>query len=62
MWMHATEAAAEASELQTLEEIFRWAIRHVPPFMPTDVVIQDEYTHDVIFRATDESALVFDAT
>jgi len=29
---------------------------------PTDVVIQDEYTHDVLFGASDGSFLVFDAT
>lgn len=60
--MHAAEALDEVSELKTLEQVFRWAIRQVPPFMPADVVIQDEFTHDAIFRATDGSALVFDAT
>jgi hypothetical protein len=60
--MHAAEALAEVSELKTLEHVFRWAIRHDPPFTPADVVIQDEFTHDVIFRASDQSALVIDAT
>jgi len=62
MAMHAAEALDEVSELKTLEQVFRWAIRHDPPFVPADVVIQDEFTHDVILRATDGSALVFDAT
>ena len=60
--MHAAETFNEVADLKTLEQVFRWAIRQDPPFMPADVVIQDEFTHDVIFRATDGSALVFDAT
>lgn len=60
--IHAGEGLDEISKLQTLEQVFRWAIRQDPPFMPADVVIQDEFTHDVIFRATDGSVLVFDAT
>ena len=60
--MHADELLAEASQLKTLEQVFRWAIRREPPLKPADVVIQDEFTHDVIFRAADGSALVFDAT
>jgi hypothetical protein len=62
MTMHAAEGLDEVSKLQTLEQVFRWAIRQDPPFVPADVVIQDEFTHDVIFRAKDGSALVFDAT
>jgi hypothetical protein len=47
---------------RTLEQAFRWAIRQEPPLRPADVVIQDEYTHDVLFGASDGSFLVFDAT
>lgn len=60
--MHAADALAEASTLKTLEHVFRWAIRRESPFTPADVIIQDEFTHDVIFRAVDGSALVFDTT
>ncbi len=60
--MHAADAVSEVAELQTLEQVFRWAIRRDPPFAPADVVIQDEFTHDVIFRASDRSTLVFDTT
>lgn len=52
----------EAVGLPTLEHVFRWAIRQEPRLEPFDVVIQDEYTHDVLFRAEDKSFLVFDAT
>lgn len=59
--MNAAEnALAETPDLRTLEHAFRWAIPR--GFLPGDVIIQDEYTHDVIFRATDGSALVFDST
>jgi len=60
--MHAADAVAEVKDLRTLEQVFRWAIRRDPPFSPADVVIQDEFTHDVIFRASDGSVLVFDTT
>ena len=52
----------EAATLPTLEHVFRWALRQDPPLRPADVVIQDEYTHDVLFAAADGSVLVFDAT
>lgn len=60
--MHADDAVREVAGLQTLEQVFRWAIRREPRLMPGEVVIQDEFTHDVIFRAPDGSALVIDAT
>lgn len=51
-----------AAALPTLERVFRWAIAQEPPLRPADVVVQDEYTHDVLFAAADGSWLVFDAT
>ena len=52
----------EAAELPTLDHAFRWALRQTPRIEPADVVIQDEYTHDVLFRASDGSFLNFDTT
>lgn len=52
----------EAVQLATLEQAFRWALQQQPRLEPVDVVIQDEYTHDVLFGAMDGSFLVFDAT
>lgn len=52
----------QAAGLRTLEEVFRWGLRQQPRVEPIDVVIQDEYTHDVLFRAGDGAFLVFDAT
>lgn len=60
--MDAADAVAEVIDLRTLEQVFRWALPRQPRFTPGDVVIQDEYTHDVSFRAPDGSALVFDTT
>jgi hypothetical protein len=60
--VHADEAVGEASHLPTLEHVFHWALRRQPRFTPADVIIQDEFTHDVIFGAPDGSALVFDTT
>ncbi|HEV7766172.1 MAG TPA: hypothetical protein VGQ76_14300 [Thermoanaerobaculia bacterium] len=60
--MIADEAAAETSSLETLEQVFRWGLARSPRVLPGDVVMQDEYTHDVIFTAPDGSTLVFDTT
>ena len=60
--MDAVDAVAESASLKTLEQVFRWALARQPRFLPGDVVIQDEYTHDVGFRAPDGSVLVFDTT
>ena len=60
--MQAAQALPELSGLATLEDVFRRLVRRQPPFVPVDVIIQDEFTHDVIFRAPDGSALVIDAT
>ncbi len=60
--MNATHLREEVSALPTLDHVFRWALRQQPRVDPFDVVIQDEYTHDVLFRVADGSFLVFDAT
>jgi hypothetical protein len=58
----SAEALIEVEPLRSLDEVFKWAMRQSPRFLPDDVVIQDEYTHDVLFRAPDSSYLVFDTT
>ena len=50
---HTPELHAFASVAQghtTLEAVLRWAHAQTPPATLEDVVIQDEYTHDVIVR------------
>jgi len=49
------ELGAQAAQVRTLgEAAARWRI--------ADVVVQDEFTHDVIAPLPDGRALVFDAT
>jgi hypothetical protein len=52
----------QASSFKSLDQAFRWAVAQTPRIVPDDVVIQDEYTHDVLFRAADDTYLVFDTT
>lgn len=47
---------APATRLETLEDVLRWG-GHV-----LEVVVQDEYTHDVIVRGHADGFLVFDTT
>ena len=56
------ELMAEAQELQGLDQAVRWGLQQNPRVIPLDVVIQDEFTHDVIFKAAEDLFLVFDAT
>lgn len=58
----ALRLKADAEQLPTLEHVFRWALRHDPRLQIEDVVIQDEYTHDVLLAAGDGSYLAFDTT
>ena len=53
---------AEAGCLETLEQALRWARAREPKLTPLETIPQDEYTHDVIFRAEASQYLVFDAT
>ncbi len=53
---------AEARQLDSLDRVFRWALGRAERGLPDDVVIQDEYTHDVLFRFAEDCYLVFDTT
>ena len=59
---HAAIALSAVTAFRTLDAFLKWALRQRSRFTPEDVVIQDEYTHDVGFRAPDGSVLVFDTT
>ena len=52
----------EARQLQSLDEAMRWALNQDPKIAPEDVVVQDEYTHDVLFRTAGGEYLVFDTS
>jgi hypothetical protein len=46
----------------TLGDVFDWLRRQMPPRNVTEILTQDEYTHDVVVEWTAERFLVFDAT
>ena len=50
------EGLATAIKLATLEDVLRWGGDVI------DVIVQDEYTHDVIVRRANPAFLVFDTT
>lgn len=51
---------------QNLNDVMKWALAHPPgTFIPTvvsDVIVQDEFTHDVIVPYRDGLVLVYDTT
>lgn len=47
---------------RTLEEALRWAHAQVPVLTVAEVVVQDEYTHDVVVPLSDGRCLVYDCT
>lgn len=51
------------TRLGTLARVLPWGMAHNPPWIVVDVVIQDEYTHDVILgNVGDSRAIVLDCT
>lgn len=51
-----------ASRHRTLEEVVRWSLSLAPPRLISRVVIQDEYTHDVVLTYEEGVYLVYDTT
>jgi hypothetical protein len=47
---------------KTLEDVVRWGLMSDPRRMVEEVVVQDEYTHDVVMPYADGLYLVFDTT
>lgn len=54
--------AEAAARLGTLEDLLRFGLAQRPPWELLDVVVQDEFTHDVIFRGPAPAFVVFDTT
>jgi hypothetical protein len=48
--------------LDTLEHLLQFAFAQRPAWELVDVIVQDEYTHDVIVRGPEPAFLVFDTT
>lgn len=51
---------SEAEGLRTLEEVMKWAFALKPPAQLSNVVTQDEFTHDIVIRVSEKVFLVFD--
>ena len=47
---------------RTLEDVVRWGLALQPPVLISDVLVQDEYTHDVVLPIGAERVLVYDTT
>jgi len=56
----------ELSEQQNLNDVMKWALAQPKGiFIPTvvaDVIVQDEFTHDVIIPYRNDLVLVYDTT
>ena len=49
-------------ELRTLDSVLGWMTAQDPPRAVSNIVTQDEYTHDVIVPWSERLVLVFDTT
>ena len=56
----ASDLLSEVESFRTLEDVMRWAFARKPPAQLHEVVTQDEFTHDVVIRASEAVFLVFD--
>lgn len=56
------ELEALVAEQRTLDEVVRWGLSLVPPAIVADVIVQDEYTHDVVMPHPAGVFLVYDTT
>ena len=55
-------AEAEVAHRHTLADVLEWARAQSPPRAVTEIVTQDEYTHDVVLPFDGSHFLAFDAT
>ena len=46
--------------LRTLEDVLSWGTQRPNPYMILQVIVQDEYCHDVVMQWQDGNTLVFD--
>jgi hypothetical protein len=52
----------ELGSLRTLAHVLSWLRRQLPPRDVSEIVTQDEYTHDVVVAWQANLVLVFDTT
>lgn len=53
---------AQLAPLTSLQDVVRWAFSLRPPADVHEVVVQDEFSHDVVLRWRDGRWLAFDTT
>lgn len=53
---------AAPEDLKTLHDVILWGKTLSPMLEIVDVVIQDEYTHDVVAKLGEDRYLCFDTT
>ena len=58
----ALRLVREIKVLETLEEVLHWGLAQAVPRMILDVIVQDEYCHDVVIEWEGGLHLVFDTT
>lgn len=51
-----------AVRIDTLEDVLRFGFAQRPAWKLADVIVQDEFTHDVIIEGPAPAFLVFDTT
>lgn len=56
------QLAARLAGQQTLEDVVRWGLSRTPPRLIARVVVQDEYTHDVVLPWEEGVYLAYDTT
>ncbi len=58
----AHRLVAEVRPLATLEEVLHWGLQQPTPRMILEVLVQDEFCHDVVMEWDLGKFLVFDTT
>ena len=60
------EIEAQLADQENLKDVMNWALSHpVDTFLPqvvADVIVQDEFTHDVVVPWREGLVLVYDTT
>jgi hypothetical protein len=54
--------AGALSQHRSIKHAVDWLVRHEPPIVPTGVVTQDEYSHDILVAYPGGLWLVYDST
>ncbi len=60
--MRPDDLIRDLEPLRTLAGVVPWALARTPPAEFVEVVVQDEFTHDVIVLIAPDMYVVFDTT